>query len=70
MVYIYICIYMLGTILKTSARFKAVRTVLKPLGLFQCHPDGFEAIGAKICRFKAVWPAGFATGHAQYICES
>ena len=27
-----------------------------------------KAVGAKICRFKAVWPAGFATGHAQYTC--
>ena len=32
--------YMLGTILKPSARFKAVRTVLKPLGPFQSRPDG------------------------------
>ena len=41
------------TILKPSARFKAVRTVLKPSGPFQSHPDGFEAVGAKICRFNA-----------------
>ena len=61
-------VYMLGTILKPSARFKAVRTGLKPSGLFQSHLDGFEAVGAKICHFKAVWPAGFTTGHAQYVC--
>ena len=59
---------MLGTILKPSARFNAVRTVLKPSGPFQSRRDDFEAIVAKICRFKAVWPAGFATGHTQYVC--
>ena len=59
---------MLGTILKPPARFKAVRTVLKPSGPFQSRPDGFEAVGAIIYGFKAVWPAGFATGHAQYTC--
>ena len=47
----YVCIhvYMLGTILKPPARFKAIRTVLKPSGPFQSRPDGFEAVGAKIC---------------------
>ena len=59
---------MLGTISKPPARFKAVRTVLKPSGPFQSRPDGFEAVGAIIYGFKAVWPAGFATGHAQYTC--
>ena len=55
--------YMLGTI-KPPARFKAVRTDLKPSGPFQSRPDGskFEAVGAIIYGFKAVWPAGFATG--------
>ena len=42
-------VYMLGTILKPSAHFKAVRTVLKPSGPFQSRLDGFEAVGAKIC---------------------
>ena len=65
---IYVHVYMLGTILKPPARFKAVRTVLKPSGPFQSRPDGFEAVGAKICGFKAVWPAGFTTGRAQYTC--
>ena len=66
--HVHVHVYMLGTILKPPARFKAVRTVLKPSGPFQSRPDGFEAVGAKICGFKAVWPAGFATGHAQYAC--
>ena len=47
-------LYMLGTILKPPACFKAVRTDLKPSGQFQSRPDGFEAVGAKIRGFNAV----------------
>ena len=51
--------YMLGTILKLPPHFKAVRTVLKPSDPFQSHPDGVEAVGAKICGFNTGRPAGF-----------
>ena len=51
--YRHVYVYMLGTILKPPARFKAVRTVLKPSGLFQSRPDGFEAVGAINLRFQS-----------------
>ena len=67
--HVYTCMYNVRDHLKTAmapACFKAVWTVLKLSGPFQSCPDGFEAVGAKICGFNAVSPAGFATGHAQY----
>ena len=51
-------VYMLGTDLKPAARFKAVWTVLKPSGWVKNGPDGFKAVGAKKCGYKAVQQAG------------
>ena len=53
-------VYMLGTDLKPAARFKAIQTYLKPSGrlLIKSGPDGFEAVGANKCGYKAVQQAG------------
>ena len=58
--YIYV-IYMLGTDVKPQARFKAVRTVLKPSGPLYSRRDGFKTVVARFTRFRAVQPDGFAS---------
>ena len=50
--------YMLGTDLKPAARFKAVQTYLKPSGRVKSGPDGFKAVGANKCDYKAAQQAG------------
>ena len=50
--------YMLGTDLKLAACFKAVQMYLKPSGRVKSGPDGFKAIGANKCGYKAVQQAG------------
>ena len=52
---------MLGTDVKPQARFKAVRTVLKPSGPLQSRRDGFKTVVARFTRFRAVQPDGFAS---------
>ena len=61
-VFIYIRnIYMLGTDVKPQARFKAVRTVLKPSGPLYSRRDGFKTVVARFTRFRAVQPDGCAS---------
>ena len=46
--------YMLGTDLKPAARFKAIQTYLKPSGRIKSGEEGFKAVGANKCGYKAV----------------
>ena len=53
--------YNVGTDVKAQARFKAVRTVLKPSGPLWSRRDGFKTVVARFTRFRAVQPDGFAS---------
>ena len=51
-------VYMSGTDSKPETHFKAVLTYLKPSRRVKSGPDGYKAVGANKCGYKAVQQAG------------